>query len=596
MPNYLIILCCCICFGSWAKAQDSLQLKIIYIDKDSAQFPPVFSTPKNLPQAIAQLSEKGYLSAYIDTIFPPDSQSIAKAYLVAGERYEWANLEAGNVPPVWLDKAGFRPNQFGKNQLFSPKELAKIRDKILVQAENVGYPFAQISLENIVLDANTIRARFFLDRGEAFRIQKFVIESDTGKNNQARIHRKYLEHYLGIRRGDYYNESTIQKIRTRLNALPFLQMRQSPSIVFENGKADVYLFLNPKRASRFDFLVGLQPAANQGVNLPRFSFTGNVLMDLVNVLGRGERLMINWQRLQTNVSQLKTKLVLPYIFNTSIGIDANFDIYKRDSSYIDIISDLGANYLLEGGNHFKIFWKTNTTNLLSIDSNLIKQSRRLPTTLDLRHNWFGLEYYLNRLDYRFNPRKGTETRLNASAGVKQIRKNTSILNLRDANVPDFSFESLYDSLQMVSYQLKIQAENTIFIPIFKQATLVNRISAASIFGENLYQNELFRIGGNKLQRGFDEEKIYASQYAICTFEARYLLATNSYLFAFVEGGVVKNKSVVSNTLKYPYSFGIGLALDTKAGIIGLSYALGTYTDQPLIVRNAKIHIGYLSLF
>jgi outer membrane protein assembly factor BamA len=249
---------------------------------------------------------------------------------------------------------------------------------------------------------------------------------------------------------------------------------------------------------------------------------------------------------------------------------------------------------LEGGNYIKLYWKNTTTNVTSIDTARIRQTRQLPSVLDLSLNWVGVEYYMQQLDYRFNPRKGIELRANISAGRKRIRQNIAVLNLTSN---DFDFSTLYDSLATASVQLRWQGDVKYFIPLARRATLQTRLQTAFLWSSSpLFQNELFRIGGNRTQRGFDEEQIFASAYATLTLEARYLLTTNSYFFGFGDASVVEARSLQLQSRTFPYSVGIGLALDTKIGIFGLSYALGTYAGAPIQVRNAKIHFGYVNMF
>ena len=56
------------------------------------------------------------------------------------------------------------------------------------------------------------------------------------------------------------------------------------------------------------------------------------------------------------------------------------------------------------------------------------------------------------------------------------------------------------------------------------------ISLHFYIGETMFQNELFRIGGLKTLRGFDEESIFASVYSIFTLEYRFILEQNSYYY------------------------------------------------------------------
>jgi hypothetical protein len=52
----------------------------------------------------------------------------------------------------------------------------------------------------------------------------------------------------------------------------------------------------------------------------------------------------------------------------------------------------------------------------------------------------------------------------------------------------------------------------------------------------------------------------------------------------------------TNTNSLPIGTGIGLTLETKAGVFGLSYAIGKLPQNPFNLRSAKIHFGYVNYF
>ena len=80
-----------------------------------------------------------------------------------------------------------------------------------------------------------------------------------------------------------------------------------------------------------------------------------------------------------------------------------------------------------------------------------------------------------------------------------------------------------------------------YIPLGKSSTLKTAAHFGWYQSPQTFQNELFRIGGYKLLRGFDEESIYANQYAVFTAEYRYLVGINSYFFGFSDVGFTKTK-------------------------------------------------------
>jgi outer membrane translocation and assembly module TamA len=104
------------------------------------------------------------------------------------------------------------------------------------------------------------------------------------------------------------------------------------------------------------------------------------------------------------------------------------------------------------------------------------------------------------------------------------------------------------------------------------------------------------IGGYKLLRGFDEESIYASDYAVGTLEYRYLIGMNSFLFSFVDLGWAKNNIPTYSFSSSYIGVGLGLAFETKAGIFNISYAVGKQDNNSFSLREAKIHLGYVNFF
>ena len=107
---------------------------------------------------------------------------------------------------------------------------------------------------------------------------------------------------------------------------------------------------------------------------------------------------------------------------------------------------------------------------------------------------------------------------------------------------------------------------------------------------------MYRIGGYRLLRGFDEEAIYTPFYSIFTSEFRLLLSQNSYFNVFTDIGLVEDETKGAQSIDVPIGFGIGLALETRGGIFSLSYALGKNLDNKIEFRNGKIHFGFISLF
>jgi outer membrane protein assembly factor BamA len=561
------------------------------IDYQNA-LPDSAAVVKELQKVIRQLQAGAYLEASVEQLERQDTTFFAT--LRTGALYEWANLKNGNVDKSFLSKVGYRERLY-QNKPFYYTDLVELQEALLAYAENNGYPFAAVWLDSLQIADGQIEAALMLQKNQLAFFDEINIIGD------ARISKAYLQSYLGIVPGEPFSKAKVLKIRNRIKELPFLNERQNATVTFLGEKARVNVFLAPKKASRFDFILGFLPTSNASIganpDIKRFQVTATFEADMANQFGLGENIYLQFEQLRPETQELQLRFAYPYILNLPFGIDTQFELYKRDTAYLDVISDLGIQYLLEGGNYIKAFWNQSATNLLNINARAIKQSRRLPAILDVRNSTFGLEYHIQRLDYRYNPRRGWATWFRGGAGFKEILKNDDILGLEDPDQSSFSFAGLYDTLNLNTVQYKLSGRAEAYLPVFGNSTVKGSVRVGGIFSEqDIYFNEQFRLGGNRILRGYDEESIFATRYAVFTLEYRLLLGQNSYLYTFGDYGIVDNKTVEIDRIDYPLGFGAGITFETGVGIFGFSLALGRLSDGSFDVRNTKSHFGYISLF
>jgi len=177
-----------------------------------------------------------------------------------------------------------------------------------------------------------------------------------------------------------------------------------------------------------------------------------------------------------------------------------------------------------------------------------------------------------------------------------VKENTGIVQLTDPNDPAFDFSSLYDTISTSETQYVFKATIDKYWQVSARSTFKTSYHGAALISKKILTNELFRIGGFALLRGFDEESIYASQYHIGTAEYHYLLGQNSFFFLFFDGSYVVNEGAVPASYSTPLGFGAGINFETRAGIFEVSYALGKVDNAAIEFRSAKIHFGYLNYF
>jgi hemolysin activation/secretion protein len=115
-----------------------------------------------------------------------------------------------------------------------------------------------------------------------------------------------------------------------------------------------------------------------------------------------------------------------------------------------------------------------------------------------------------------------------------------------------------------------------------------------ITSDGYLTNELFRFGGINSMRGFSENNIDASLVSVLNTEYRYLLNQQTYLHSIIDVGYFENKSI--DQKEKLYSFGMGLGMTTKAGLLKFSIANGNIDGQAFKFSNSKIHLSLASQF
>lgn len=548
-------------------AEDFRENKVRY--KTSFQSPA--QRQKEMAGILMHLHAMGYPAASLDSTVKDTLKLVAWYFL--GEKYDLQELRPGNVDQTILQNAGYRRYNYSSARTFNYARISRLMKRILKYCENNGYPFARVKLDSVNIENGRISAALMLEKNQLVTIDSIIVKGD------AKISMNYIRYYLGIRPGERYNESRISKIRQRLDELPFVSSVSPHEVAFTPESSAVYLYLGKKRASQFDGIIGIAPNNQTSGKL---LLTGDVKLKLLNIIGRGELIDFNWRKLEESSQDLRLHFNYPYIFKTPFGFDYQFQLYKKDTSYIRLDNHIGIQYSFYGYNYIKAYYENQNSSLISTQD--LEFATVLPPYADVNTNFYGLEANFERLDYRLNPRRGYSAWSTAAVGNKKIRKN------QDIN------PALYDDIDLSGTQYRIRLKATAFVPVFRDITLKVSSDGGYLTTNSLFDNELFRFGGLKSLRGFDEESIIASLYNILTFEFRYIFETNSFFSLFWNGAYYEKESLSDRIIDRPYGFGVGLNFATRAGIFSVSYAIGKQFNNPIDLRSAKIHFGITATF
>ena len=516
------------------------------------------------------LVQNGYLAAGIDSVFIDDSLFKIDVYIHTGELYSLSRLTFNPENEDALGSSGFREKLFS-NKPFNPQQLAKLFDKVLTFYENNGFPFASIKLDSTKFDNDQMSSKLLISKGPLIRIDTIFVKGEAQNSN------KLIYNILQINPNDIYQQEIINNIEVRIKESPFLQAIEPSEYEFVNNKCNIYVYLKNNPASNFNGIVGLLPDDNGKINI-----TGDVNIKLFNALHKGETIQLNWRKLQPLTQNLQTAFSYPFLLNSSFGVDTKFSLYKRDTTFLNIEGKIGVEYYFNSDNTLAVFYQNKSSNLLSTQQ--FQFVTTLPEFADIINSSYGIEMKSIKLNYKYNPTKGYAGFLSFSAGTKTIRKNNNLNPV------------VYEGINLKTAQFEIKSNLDFYIPLKKRSTIKLGSKTGFIFNENMFTNELFRIGGNITLRGFDEESIYNSSFAIGTIEYRFLLEQNSNLFIFIDGAWYENRVKGNFITDTPLGTGVGINFSTKPGIFSISYALGSQKGSPFIIKSAKIHFGFISFF
>ena len=556
--------------GKWKTLFDDQQQAISYI--------------RSLPSSLVAA---GYAAASLDSL-KTDSLS-ATAWIFPGPRYRWVQLNTDSVEADALLRSGWRPRASpGKEPGFL--QVKKLQEQLIAYYLRTGYPFASVQLTDIAINNDEVSGRLVVAKGPLYHIDSIRV---TGR---VKISNRYLQQYLSIANGSIYNEDKLSRISKLLAELPFAQEARPWDLTMLGSGAVLNLYLEPKRSSEINVLIGFLPANNI---TQKSQLTADVQLNLKNALGAAENILFNWRQLEPRSPHLLLGYTHPYILSSNFGVHFLFDLRKVDSLLLELQLRVGLDYRVNAYQSLNVFFQNKRSSLLAggIDLNTILATRVLPANLDVSSANTGIGYNFANTDYQFNPRRGSDIQVSAAAGIRKVQQNQEIISLNDPDDPSFDFKTLYDTVQLKSHVITLAASAAHYFDLRKNNVLKAAANAGWIQSPQLFQNEMFKLGGYRLLRGFDEESIYANRYLVLTLEYRYLLGINSYFYGFTDVGYTQTKTPARHLNNRFASLGAGIEFETKFGLLNLSYAVGKINDVKFDLRNAsKIHFGYINYF
>lgn len=538
---------------------------------------------RKLNQVALHLHSLGFLLAGLDSYHISISGDTALpdtliCRMHIGTAYKRAIISVRSINPTALRKTGLK-STLPEMKKFKYKELLKAERSLVNYYQTIGFPFSYVYLDSIKVVDGRLEGELKLVQGP------FIVFDSLHIVGKTKTRKKFLGNYTRIRKGEPFNENTIESAYKLLKQLPYLKVGNYPTVAFISGKAFVTFYLEDKKANQVDGVVGFLPnqqTTGTTQTQTKLMITGEFNLNLKNMAGKGKSLLVEWKRVKPLSQILNLEYQHPNLFNSPLNIIPSFNLQKQDTTFQTVITTLKTNFNLKSGAKMGFYLSNKQSRLISTSQ---YAGYTKPPFLDFNLNTYGIDYEWNNLDDYFYPKRGNWVYLDGNVGLKSIHKN--------ARLP----ESLYEGIQMNTTQLYLKGEFRHFFRTGKRNTLLSSLRGGRVFNDNLLlTNDLFQLGGLKTLRGFNENFFFSEYYTTGTLEFRQFTDESSYLLLFIEKSFMNYRVGADNVEDWPMGVGAGISMSTNMGIFNFVYALGQSLTQKLQFNQSKVSFGYVSRF
>ncbi|WP_115122892.1 BamA/TamA family outer membrane protein [Marinirhabdus gelatinilytica] len=416
-----------------------------------------------------------------------------------------------------------------------------------------GNTFARLKLTEIETKGDELSA-ILNTKGKSYRTLDSIVVSGYEK-----FPRSFLKYYAGVRTGKVFSREKLLKQNTVIDNLGFANTLKAPEVLFRKETTTAYFYIEKQNNNLFDGILGF--ATDEETQ--KLQLNGYLNLELNNNLNFGEQLIINYKADGNEQQNFRAKVAMPYLLKSPFGAGLELNIFKRDSTFVTTQQQAELSYQINPISSTFIGYKGYES------SNLLDEAVAGVSVEDYNSSFFvaGGQVIIPQASKLF-PRK-TLLRIDSEFGKRESKGIE---------------EDQVRLSALANHIFNLGGSNSIFL----------QNTTSVLFSETYFTNELYRFGGITSIRGFNENSIDASLFSVLNTEYRYILNPGLYVHSIIDLGYFENEP---NDLKQKlYSFGFGIGLQTKAGVMRFSVANGTSENQTFRFSNTKIHLNITSQF
>lgn len=496
--------------------------------------------------------------------------------VASSQEYVLKRQAVTGLPPAWQAVLGL---PFHHTPCpWQPQLLQAWQQRVLAYASNNGHPLAVVNPPVVEYTQRNGQVEVALAQhvhlGPQVRLASLQAADSSLQNP------RLLQAVTGLRPGQLFSARSIERGQALLNSSPYFKSTGAPALRFDSNRVHVALPLAPRRANRFDALLGLLPPTT---NQADWKITAFVDLQLANILGTGEQLALRYEELPDRSRLALVELRLPYLVASRLGFAFDLNLRKQDTTWQRVSLRPAAQFAAAPGLTLELFYeRTSSSRLATTGQEAIVWPP--PASLDGALDLSGLAVNYRKLDDPFNPSEGWLLQASVGLGTKDTRRSRGLDSL------DFSRVLARQDAQ----EYRLAASH--FLPVGRQGTLLLQFTGYWLQLTQAFENDLAFLGGAQLLRGFNDNQFLASQYAVATLEYRFRFGELAYIGAFVDAAYFEKRTLVSPAHDAPWGAGFTIQLASGSSLLKLSYGVGASRKQAFQPQRGRLHLGFSSIF
>lgn len=505
-------------------------------------------TPLKFSGALKILHENAFWLAEIQTLTTGDRPSI---FISPGPQIKAARLNL-----LFRDTTASLPPEYRVSSPYlTSHELDKLTNYYLNHFENNGHPFATLKFINYAVNNDTLKGTLSLAPGPEVNFDSVAVKGFDG------FSRNVLQYDLGFIKGMPYRENYLTELQKYIAQVEYLSFSRAPAVGFFRDKTTLFLYLQEEKGNQIDGVIGLNTESDGETTL-----NGDFQLRLLNTFKRGEEINLRWRSPDASVQQLQLGFTWPYLWSTPFWLQSHLEIFRQDSSFVNTQFNGLAKYLISRGSFIGGGLNYRASTVLTGNEN--------PEFSNL--NSFQSYQYL--------------------LGAELLRTNRLLVPTSGYQLKVYGVTGNRQANGTSQEQYGWRVNTSYYWNFYKRMVVLIGLNSESLFGANLFQNELFRLGGLKTLRGFNEQSIFASTYGVGTLEYRYMIGVYDYITLFADGAFVEKRIGNEREQSFLTGLGTGINFRTNGGIFSFFVALGKSNTTQFDFRTTKIHFGYINRF